>query len=276
MPIAEQLLIDKEKFPMTIIYMKLDFCGKAYKLFDHVFGKHQYVDNDNISRRSRLFNQFHSPSTADMKNEILEEIKLENSNIRVLFATTALGMGVDAPNIRHVIHISPPSSLECYVQEFGRAGRTNIDSFATLYFNNSDISKKTHVEDSMRKFCLTDSCLRTILGEYFGFSCLIQERCCSNCNPELTFKLSLEDKKRTIDMSCAERLSKEIDQCLNRYKTNDNFFLDTDNPTLPTSNVIIENVEDIFTEEDLLFKCDILQIECRWEILDIFEHYAPL
>ena len=63
---------------------------------------------------ARLFAQFHAPQTNEMKS-IISEIKKQNSRVRVIFATSALGMGVDAPDIRHVIHITPLSSIESYV-----------------------------------------------------------------------------------------------------------------------------------------------------------------
>ena len=156
LPIAKSLMIEKTNFPITVIYMKLEFCGKAYQFFDKHLGKEQYVGNKK-SPRTRLFNQFHSPSTTGMKNDILEEIKLKDSRIRLLFATTELSMGVDAPDIKHVIHIGPPSSIESYVLEFGRAGRTHMDSWATLYFNKSDIAKNTHVEEWIRSCLLYTS-----------------------------------------------------------------------------------------------------------------------
>ena len=105
-------MTEKSNFPITVIYMKLEFCGKAYRFFDKHLGNEQYVSSIKIPR-TRLFNQFHSPSTTGMKNDILEEITLKNSRIRLLFA--ALSMGVDAPDIKHVIHIGPPSSIESYV-----------------------------------------------------------------------------------------------------------------------------------------------------------------
>ena len=87
-----------------------------------------------------------------------------------MFATTALGMGVNAPHVRHVIHIGPPSNLETYFQEIGRAGHCVEPAMATLYYNNSDIaSNKTNIDDSMRMYCQTDDvCLRKILLEYFN------------------------------------------------------------------------------------------------------------
>ena len=49
----------------------------------------------------------------------------------MLFATSALAMGVDA-YVTNIILITPPSSLEAYMQEIGRAGRTGLSSCATL------------------------------------------------------------------------------------------------------------------------------------------------
>ena len=54
-----------------------------------------------------------------MKNEIQEEVTKENSNIRVIFATAALGMGVNIPHVKQIIHIGPSKSIEQYMQEIG-------------------------------------------------------------------------------------------------------------------------------------------------------------
>ncbi|XP_066930299.1 ATP-dependent DNA helicase RecQ-like [Clytia hemisphaerica] len=217
-PIARNLLILKENFPMTVIYMKLDFCGKAYSLFDKILAENQYV-NGEISCKTRLFNQFHSPSPPCEKNYILEEIKEIDSRTRVLFATTALGMGVDAPNISHVIHIGPPSSMEAYTQEIGRAGRTKCDSWATLFYNNSDIATNTHTEKAMRDYCLSEGCLRKVLTNYFDFYSPKQERCCSTCNPDTAFPYFelLEIRKRIADESTLEVFKEEIDKCFAKF-----------------------------------------------------------
>ena len=123
---------------MTIVYLKLKNCGNAYGSFERILGDKQYV-GETSEPTARLFARFHAPQTSRMKKDILSGIKNENSRMRVLFATSALGMGVHAPHVVNIIHITPPSSLEAYIQKIGRAGRTGLSSYATLYYNNYDI-----------------------------------------------------------------------------------------------------------------------------------------
>jgi len=57
---------------------------------------------------------------------------------RVMVATNAFGMGIDKPDVRVVVHIDLPDSLEAYYQEAGRAGRDERKAYAVLLFNKDD------------------------------------------------------------------------------------------------------------------------------------------
>lgn len=62
----------------------------------------------------------------------------KNNQLRVIVSTNAFGMGIDKADVRTVVHMDLPDSLEAYFQEAGRAGRDGEKSFAVLLYNESD------------------------------------------------------------------------------------------------------------------------------------------
>jgi ATP-dependent DNA helicase RecQ len=68
---------------------------------------------------------YHADLDADLRNDVYEQFKRKDGvdPLYILCATKAFGMGMDIPNVHYIVHYSPPSVLEDYLQEVGRAGR---------------------------------------------------------------------------------------------------------------------------------------------------------
>ncbi|MGB4413400.1 MAG: ATP-dependent DNA helicase RecQ [Paludibacter sp.] len=88
---------------------------------------------------------------AGLKNETRDERqnRWKSGETRVIVSTNAFGMGIDKAEVRSVIHLDLPDSLEAYFQEAGRAGRDEKKSFAVMLYNNGDAVKmRKRVSDS--------------------------------------------------------------------------------------------------------------------------------
>jgi ATP-dependent DNA helicase RecQ len=79
---------------------------------------------------------FHAGLEPKQKNE--RQARWKNNVTQVIVSTNAFGMGIDKPDVRVVVHIDSPDSLEAYFQEAGRAGRDGNKAYAVLLWSPTD------------------------------------------------------------------------------------------------------------------------------------------
>ena len=103
-------------------------------------------------------------STTGMKEQVIEAFQKESSSLRVVFATIALGMGLDVQDIQQVIHVGPSTDIEDYAQEIGHAGRNGQPAKAIL------IAKYNHYSsEEMKCYVRNITECRRVLGKV-GFA----------------------------------------------------------------------------------------------------------
>lgn len=84
---------------------------------------------------------YHGQLDRDIKKKIQEEFMEERSELEVIVATSAFGMGVDKDNVKMVVHYQISDSLENYMQESGRAGRNpELRAKCFILFDENDLS----------------------------------------------------------------------------------------------------------------------------------------
>ena len=83
-----------------------------------------------------------------------------------MVSTNALGMGVNFPDVRMIVHYGPPREMEEFVQQIGRAGRDSKTSKAVLLFTGHHLR---NCDQTINDYCSTTSgCLRKLMLADFG------------------------------------------------------------------------------------------------------------
>ncbi len=143
---------------------------------------------------------YHAGMPTQEKNAVYSDFV--SDRIQIVVATIAFGMGIDKSNIRFVVHMTLPKTLENFYQEIGRAGRDGLDAETLLLFSAGDVVQqkmfiadlpetpyKQHAFnklDSMVRFAQGEVCRHQSIANYFDDTIVECQDRCDNClSPEI-------------------------------------------------------------------------------------------
>ncbi len=90
-----------------------------------------------LLKNEQITAEFYHAGLDNAAKDIREQLWKDGKS-RVMVATNAFGMGIDKPDVRLVIHMDLPDSIEAYFQEAGRAGRDGEKAYSVILYSNAD------------------------------------------------------------------------------------------------------------------------------------------
>lgn len=167
----------KENFPKLLIYA--NSITDVAKLYNYMVTE--------VPECRNYLEMFHSETPERKKTSIIQALCKENSSIRIVFATSALGMGIDVKDCNGLILFGPPKNVVDLVQEIGRVGRNGKLSCAVMMFNSQGLR---NVEEDIKTIYRENKCRRKLVMQNFLQESELQElssecdkhTCCDVCS----------------------------------------------------------------------------------------------
>ncbi|MCX2494354.1 RecQ family ATP-dependent DNA helicase [Pedobacter sp. PF22-3] len=214
-------------------YKKLiDICQKVKGTgLVYVRNRRETAEVANFINRNQIKADFyHAGLERDVR--FLKQEEWKNNKTRIMVATNAFGMGIDKADVRFVVHLDLPESLEAYYQEAGRAGRDEKRSYAVLLANQSDImGLESRYLDS---FPSPDEIRKTYhyLGNYFQLA--------FGSGEGLNFAFDIADFCKRFNVSVLKTISAL------KFLEHDGYLTFSESVFLPSRIMFIASHEDIY------------------------------
>jgi len=155
---------------------------------------------------------YHAGLPTEEKNATYADFVADN--VQIVVATIAFGMGIDKSNIRFVVHMTLPKTLENFYQEIGRSGRDGLEAETLLLFSAQDIvQQKMFIEDlpetpykqhafnkldSMVRFANSENCRHQSIAAYFDDRIEVCKEKCDNCTTTESEKVDITTASRML------------------------------------------------------------------------------
>lgn len=148
---------------------------------------------------NKLFGMYHSNTPQHNKEVILSSLCQLLGVVRVVFATVALGMGVNPQNVNTIIHYGAPHSTDDCFQDSRRGGRSGSNARSSVYWKPADcplkkdpVSTRDHEVAGVRRYLTSNICCHFWLLHFFDPLCTRVEQD-ENCAVICVLKLHALD-----------------------------------------------------------------------------------
>jgi len=161
---------------------------------------------------------YHAGLPTEVKNKTYADFVADR--VQIVVATIAFGMGIDKSNIRFVVHMTLPKTIENFYQEIGRSGRDGLEADTLLLFSAGDIvQQKSFIEDlpetpykehafnkldAMVRFANSENCRHQTVAAYFDDRIEACGTKCDNCTAPESEKIDITTAARML-LSCVLR-----------------------------------------------------------------------
>jgi ATP-dependent DNA helicase RecQ len=132
---------------------------------------------------THYFEMYHMKTDDTIKDSILAQFSKKDGHMRCVLASSSFSMGLNIPDITNVIHFGPAMDLDDFLQETGRASRTEGSKAVSIMLLYPGCLNGCNVSASMKDYITTKSCRRITLLKYFGDAKSVEPKhdCCDNC-----------------------------------------------------------------------------------------------
>ena len=189
-PLLERLRKKRYLMPRVIVYCRTySLCADLYEFFkSSLGGEFTEPTSEKDMCKYALANMFLGCTPSVVKAEILKQFSDPNAPLRIIFATSLFGMGVDCCDVQQVIHVGVPDDIEAYIQGTGRAGRNGEPALGLLlkYGRSNKYANKEMLEYQNNECtCRRNFLFRDIHGynhSVLSITCLCCDLCSKNCD----------------------------------------------------------------------------------------------